>query len=135
DSIGDIANIRRMAYFYIQYQQPIPYDIALLAQLPGEWKDGRLWAEVPEISEQTPRTALEKEHPWTYAKTPAAKGEVGGFWPWMRQGWTFLDDPADIGSTLIRPELLSLKQHLGRGRFAMLDAEGGRSLATIFNLS
>jgi hypothetical protein len=135
DSIGDIANIRRMAYYYTWHHQPIPYDIALLAQLPSEWRDGRLWAEVPEVAKQKPRTESKKKYPWTYEKTPASQGEVGGFWPWMRQGWTFLDDPADNGSTLIRSELLPLRQHLGRGRFAMLDAEGGRSLATIFNLS
>jgi hypothetical protein len=134
DSIGDIANIRRMAYYYTWHHQPIPFDIALLAQLPGEWKDGRLWAEVPAVVEQKPRTESEKKHRWTYEKTPASKGEVGGFWPWMRQGWTFLDDPADIGSTLVRSELLPLTQHLERGRFAMLDSQGGRSLATIFNL-
>jgi hypothetical protein len=35
DSIGDIDSIRRMAVFYIQHGQPIPYDIAMLGQLRG----------------------------------------------------------------------------------------------------
>jgi hypothetical protein len=133
DSIGDIANIRRMAYYYTLHRQPIPYDIALLAQLQGDWQDDRLWVEVPEVSEQKPESA--KEPSWTHERTPAARGEVGGLWPWMRQGWTFLDDPVDLGSTLVRPGLLPLMRHMARGRFAMLDAEGGRGLAEIFKLS
>ena len=43
DSVGDLESIRRMAYYYIQHDQPIPYDIALLARLRGELRDGLLW--------------------------------------------------------------------------------------------
>ena len=47
----------------------------------------------------------------------------------MRQGWTFLDDPAGDESSLIHPALLEVQQNLMPGRFATLDAEGGGKLA------
>lgn len=135
DSIGDVDNIRRMAFYYLDHNQPIPYDIAMLAQLRGEFRDGLLWAHVPPVSERRPRTQAERSAEWTHSATPARTGRVGGLWPWMRQGWAFLDDPADDGSTLITPGLIELTRHLAPGRFAMFDREGGRRLAAIFALS
>jgi hypothetical protein len=82
-----------MAHFYIGHYQPIPYDIALLAELKGEWRDGRLWAQVPAVAAREPRTEAERPFSWTHEATPEGQGVVGGLWPWMRQGWTFLDAP------------------------------------------
>jgi len=135
DSIGDIENIRRMAFYYVKHGQPIPYDIALLGQLRGEWRDGVLSAKVPTVSKREPRTEAEGANTWTFSDTPATAGEVAGLWPWMRQGWTFLDDPADNGSALIRTGLLNLTRNLAPGRFAAFDFEGGHRLARMFSLS
>jgi hypothetical protein len=135
DSIGDIENIRRMAFYYVEHGQPIPYDIALLAQLRGEWREGLLWAQVPPVSKRDPRTEAERLNAWTFSATSAKTGQVAGVWPWMRQGWTFLDDPVDDGSTLISPGLVELTIHLAQGRFATLDSEGGAKLARLFGLS
>jgi hypothetical protein len=135
DSVGDIDNIRRMAFYYLQNGQSIPYDIALLGQLRGEWNDGLLWVHVPAVRKRKPRTESEESAEWTHSATTAGHGPVGGLWPWMRQGWTFLDDPADDGSTLVSPGLTDMTPHLASGRFPMLDNEGGRGLAGIFKLS
>jgi hypothetical protein len=135
DSIGDVDNIRRMAFYYLAHGQSIPYDIALLAQVRGEWRAGILWAHVPIVSKREPRTNAERLAEWTHSATPARSGPVGGLWPWMRQGWTFLDNPADDGSTLIAPGLIELNRHLASGRFAMFNTEGGHRLAVIFGLS
>jgi hypothetical protein len=134
DSIGDLESIRRMAYYYIQHDQPIPYDIALLAQLRGELRDGLLWAHVPAVPRRKARTETEERFEWTWNETPAVEGWVGGLWPWMRQGWTFLDNPAADGSTLTLPGLIELTEHLKSGRFATLDAQGGHELAGLFKL-
>jgi hypothetical protein len=134
DSLGDTDNIRRMAAFYVQHGQSIPYDIALLGQLQGEVKDGVLWANVPAVRERSPRTDAEKQHSWTHSATPREQGPVGGLWPWMRQGWPFLDDPTDHGSSLIHPELPDLVRHLQPGRFATIDEEGAMKLANMFAL-
>jgi hypothetical protein len=96
---------------------------------------GVLWAHVPAVAKRKPRTGTEDRNEWTYSATPAAVGEVGGLWPWMRQGWTFLDDPADDGSTLILPGLIELSRFLRPARFASLDNEGGQGLIRLFNLS
>jgi hypothetical protein len=45
-----------MAFYYLAHKQPIPYDIALLAQVRGEWRDGLLWAHVPPVKKREPRT-------------------------------------------------------------------------------
>jgi hypothetical protein len=124
DSIGDLDSIRRMAYYYVEHSQPIPYDIALLGQLPAESRDGLLKAKVPAVHKREPRTAAERSKSWTYSATPATTGYIAGFWPWMRQGWTFLDDPAEDGPALVHPGLTALIRYLVPARFATLDSRG-----------
>lgn len=135
DSIGDIDSIRRMAFYYVQHEQPIPYDIALLAQIRGGRTDSGLWVKVPAIKKRRPRTETEEKFKWTFEATPEVEGAVAGFWPWMRQGWTFLDDPAEDGSTLILPGLIELIRHVRPARFATLDTDGGKRLAELFGLT
>jgi len=134
DSIGDWDNIRRMAYYYVDNNQPIPYDIALLAQLKGEWRGDSLWAHVPAVAKRKPRTMAEEDKSWTYDATREAQGPVGGLWPWMKQGWLFLDDPTDAGSILIHSGLSSVLKDLTSSRFTTLTAQGGKALAAIFGL-
>lgn len=135
DSVGDLENIRRMAYYYISRGQLIPYDIALLAQLRGEKRnDGLLTATVPAVRAREPRTEREIRASWTFAQTPPATGVVGGLWPWLRQGWAFLDDPAADGSTLVLPGLIELAEELMPARFTTLRPEAGRRLADQFSL-
>jgi hypothetical protein len=135
DSIGDVESIRRMAYYYIQHGQAIPYDIALLAQLKGERRnDTLLWATVPAVPSRQPRTEQESRVGWTYSATREATGVVGGFWPWLRQGWALLDEPAADGSTLVLPGLIEVAAELTSARFTTLVHDGGRRLASVFNL-
>jgi hypothetical protein len=134
DAIGDLESIRRMAYFYVYHGQPIPYDIALLAQLPGRRQGEGLWADVPALPKRAPRSDAEFRNNWTYAATPAAGGPVGGLWPWMRQGWVFLDHPDDSGSNLILPGLIELRSGMTGSRFATFDEKAGLALAQRFGL-
>jgi hypothetical protein len=135
DSIGDVESIRRMAYYYIRHGQAIPYDIALLAQLRGERRnDGLLWATVPAVPSREPRTEQESRVDWAHSATQEATGVVGGIWPWLRQGWAFLDDPDADGSTLVLPGLIEVAAELTPARFTTLYHSGGRHLASVFNL-
>ncbi len=135
DSIGDVESIRRMAYYYVQNGQVIPYDIALLAQLEGKRRnDGLLRVTVPAVPSREPRTEQESRADWTCSATEEAAGVVGGFWPWLRQGWAFLDDPAADGSTLVLPGLIEVAAELTPARFTTLYHNGGRHLAGVFNL-
>lgn len=136
DSIGDLDSIRRMAYFYVSHGQGIPYDIALLAQ-SSAWRspdDGLLHLQVPAVPERAPRTDVEQQFEWTWQMTPAVEGEVAGLWPWMRQGWAFLEDPTDMEMGLVDPFIASLRSQLTSARFSTLDFQGGRRLAAYLNM-
>jgi len=134
DSIGDVDSIRRMASFYVQNNQAIPYDIALLGGLTGRRADNGFWVEIPEVKQRKPRTEAEKKESWTYCAMPARKGLVGGLWPWMRQGWVFLDDPTDVGSPIILNGLIDLRSGLMRSRFTTLERDAALELARICGL-
>jgi hypothetical protein len=134
DAIGDVESIRRMAYFYVRHEQAIPYDITLLGLLHGSHRGDELWVDIPSVPKRKPRTALEEANDWTFLATQAAAGIVGGDWPWLRQGWTYLEDTSDEESTLIAPELLEVIPHLTPGRFATVDRAGAEILATRFGL-
>jgi hypothetical protein len=135
DSIGDVDDIRQIAYYYASENQPIPYDVALLAQVRSELSGGLLRVRIPAVARHEPRTERERESAWAYSATPETVGVVGGFWPWMRQGWTFLDDLTPVESTLVDSRFFDLIPFVERGRFTTLNAEGGYILKQIFNLS
>ncbi|KYF90739.1 hypothetical protein BE20_16760 [Sorangium cellulosum] len=130
DSIGDLDNIRRMASAYHENDQPIPYDVALLAQLEAHvGSDGLIRVDIPAVPAREPRTEKESRFSWTHRAMPPSRAVVAGFWPLLRQGWAFLDDPV-----LATPELLELTSHLTRARFSTLDREGAGRLSTLFGL-
>ncbi|WP_129577493.1 MULTISPECIES: hypothetical protein [Sorangium] len=130
DAIGDLDNIRRMAWAYHENHQAIPYDVALLAQLEARvGRGGLLRVDIPAVPAREPRTEKEARFFWTHRATPPARAVVAGFWPLLRQGWAFLDDPV-----LARPELLELTSHLTRARFSTLDREGATRLSRLFRL-
>jgi hypothetical protein len=134
DAVGDIDNIRRMASFYAQYNEAIPYDIALLGGLRGPLTGRGFMVEVPEVKERQPHTDAESKRSWTYCHMEARSGLVGGLWPWMRQGWVFLDYPSDIGSPLILPGLVELRSGLMRSRFATFEKHAALELARLCDL-
>jgi hypothetical protein len=134
DSIGDIDSIRRMAHFYAAIGQHIPYDVALLAQIEGSFQGGELHVKVPAVARRDPRTPEEKQHSWAYLETPETQGPVGGLWPWMRQGWPFLDDLTDDESTLVLPDLREAARHMTPGRFCTLTGQGAEALVRGFDL-
>jgi hypothetical protein len=134
DAIGDLDSIRRMASFYIENGQEIPYDIALLGGLNGVKTELGFKVQVPEVKERSPRTEAERNKYWTYCHTPPRSGFVAGLWPWMRQGWIFLDEPSDVGSPLILPGLSELRSGLTRSRFATLERDAALAVASLCGL-
>lgn len=134
DAMGDIDSIRRMAFYYVQHGQPIPYDIALLAGLDGGPQGDTLHARVPATPRRDPRTDEEAKFDWAWSATAAVDGVVAGLWPWLRQGWAYLDEPTDVGSPLIHPVLVAVRDRLQRGRFATVDVESTAMLAAAFGL-
>jgi hypothetical protein len=135
DSIEDVESIRRIAAIFLQKNQAIPYDIALLAQLKAEWRDGLLWGHVPAVPERKQRSGTGQGSEWMYGEMDAGSGMVAGLWPWMRQGWALLDDPMDDESTLIATGLSQLSEYLQPARFATLNSQGGQKIVQLFGLS
>lgn len=134
DAIGDVDSIRRIAGFYAQECQNIPYDVALLGGLSGTRNEWGFEVHVPALRARPPRTQTEERFEWTYCAMDARDGKVGGLWPWMRQGWTLLDDPGDFSSPLVLPGILELRRGLMRSRFTTFEADQGQSLVEMFNL-
>lgn len=93
DYSGDIASIRRMAYFYCHYDQAIPFDVAFMGLLPIRRRQYGYEARVSAVDARrhSPHNASLPE--WVTRATPARRGDIAGFWPWLRQGWQFVEDP------------------------------------------
>lgn len=124
-AIGDVDSIRRMAAFYIENGQPIPYDIALLGQLRSERTRLGIMCSVPAVEKRAPETAGEKAVADYFGATWAGKGVVAGICPWLTQGWAMLD-PAP---PLVPPLLSELSRARGNAPFTTLDAKSGARLA------
>lgn len=132
EPMDDIDNIRRMASYYIESGQAIPYDIALLGGLHLASTDGGLTAKVPEVGARQPRTEGERSAIWTHEPTEARSGAVGGFWPWMRQGWAFMDHLIGAGTELDTAELVRIRAGLTRSRFTTFREPMARRLIEIY---
>jgi hypothetical protein len=135
ESLGDLDSIRQMAYYYVTNGQPIPFDIAMLAHLETRKIEGKLLASVPATAAREPQTQFEKQNSWTFQRTDASEGLVGGIWPWMRQGWFLLEDYYDKKSALIDPFLIEVASTIAPARFSTLNKEGAAALAEHFALA
>ncbi len=131
DRAGDLDNVIRTACYFVQFGQPIPFDIALLARLPARRRpDGLIEVTVPAVAAApAPREGKTALPDYLRAATPAVTGLVAGAFPWLREGWSLLDRDDDSG--LYPPELASLTQALTPALFTTLSAEGGRALVGV----
>lgn len=133
-AVADYANIRRMAYHYVDCGQPIPFDIALLGDMPVEkGGDGALILHVPEV-EARPRQAGAANLPrYATRATPAATGVVGGRCPWLGIGWDYVGFVRDESAILVEG-LAEHARNVPRRGFTLLSGESGRALAEAWGL-
>jgi len=89
---GAFDEIRRLCYFYAQRRQPVPFDAVLLARLKVQRKRGGWIAKIPAVRLRSPKNEAEARRGFTYRGTPSASVVVGGHFPWLRQGWSLLED-------------------------------------------
>jgi hypothetical protein len=129
DAIGDINSIRRIAWFYAAANEPIPFDVALLAQIriTREAGIGTLAAEVPEVRRSHPESDGELRFPELSKRTFAINGTVAGEWPLLRQGWSVLDED----ELPLLPDITAIGRSLTGAPFATLRADGGGALASL----
>ena len=134
DSVGDRDSIRRIAYFFAADGQPIPFDVALLADLPGVSTNGRIRVDIPQVRERAPRTDDEAMHSSYFRRTPAIGGAtVGGGFPWLRQGWDLLDTARHLPVHRTVVEVAQTRGALLPFAFATLRAAAGAKLADLID--
>lgn len=132
DYVGDLDSIRRMAFFYAHYRQPIPYDIALMGELRVRNRGLISIAEVPAV-EARPFLGKAEVPDFVTRATRAEHGEIGGLCPWLRQGWDFVDAPTDHEKALVA-SLSDIRKHLLPETFTSLDQAGGRKLTELWRM-
>lgn len=126
DYAGDIDNIRRMAYFYADGGQSIPYDIALMGELLTHNGSFMATVDVPRV-ERRARNQGGRLPGFVTDETPPAAGPVGGRCPWLRQGWDFVETPTDREAALVE-DLPDIRKHLLPETFTSFNREGGEIL-------
>jgi hypothetical protein len=134
DYTGDIDSIRRMAFFYCIYEQPMPFDVAFMGLLST--KDmGRsgIVADVPPIPARPQSLANARLPNWVTRATDGGGGQVAGLWPWLRQGWQFMEDPAPQEKAAAEG-LRDVSKFLLPSQFSSFKEQGARILINRFNL-
>jgi hypothetical protein len=124
---GDLDGIRRIAAYYCWANQPIPYDVALLGRLPLRREGPSLWATVPPTAERASRAPEEDKRAFTTRATPEVEGPVAGSFPWLRQGWSLIEDYRPP----VYSPLAALERGLTRALFTTLEDEQGHALANL----
>jgi len=127
--VGDFESVRRIAWFYCYYNQPIPFDVALLGGLRLSRRGPLLCADVPATSKRQLREAAEANQEFATVATPAVAGLVAGGIPWLRQGWSLLEDS---GQTVL-DALLEFTPGLTAALFTTLEPAAGAALAGLIH--
>ncbi|WP_176042997.1 caspase family protein [Burkholderia stabilis] len=134
DYTGDIDSIRRMAFFYCQNYQPMPFDVAFMGLLSTKdmGRDG-IVADVPPIPARPQSPANGRLPDWVTRATDGESGQVAGLWPWLRQGWQFMEDPAPQEKAAAEG-LRDVANFLLPSQFSSFKEQGARILIDRFNL-
>lgn len=134
DYTGDVDSIRRMAYFYIQHNQPIPFDVAFMGLLSFK-KIGlhETLVKVPSVKARARSDANDMFPRWVTGATHERMGVVAGLWPWLRQGWVFMDEP-EPQEKAVADEISNIATFLLPSPFTSFSETGGRMLIEKFHM-
>ncbi|HHM9318370.1 TPA: caspase family protein [Pseudomonas aeruginosa] len=133
DYTGDIDSIRRMAFYYCLYAQPMPFDVAFMGLLSTKERRGGIVAEVPPIPARPWSLANDRLPGWVTKATDGEEGRVAGLWPWLRQGWQFMEDPAPQEEAAAEG-LRDVAKFLLPSQFSSFKEEGAGILIDRFNM-
>lgn len=127
DAIGDMGSVQRLAAHFAAARQPIPFDIALLADLPiNRMTNGPVVAELAALPEEPSNG---RPH-WLHAATSATTAVIAGAVPFLTAGWELLD----AGHPLAFSGFETILPHLRLAApFTTLSPEGGTRLAQLLN--
>lgn len=132
-AVADFDNIRRMAYYYAQTSQPVPFDIVLLGEMKVERKSGGgFTVDVPAVGEGDAHAARGLPT-YAFKATSKAKGTVGGWCPWLGLGWDYVGEPRTDWAVLVEG-LAELAGKVQRRGFTWFPKKQGRMLARQWGL-
>jgi|CXWL01.1.fsa_nt_gi hypothetical protein len=123
----DRDSIRRVGAQFASLGQPVPFDVALLAELDLKAKGDLLVADLPAVQARVPRTAAEEAVPQLFAATNPARVTIAGSFPWMRQGWGLLEGSSWEPSKI----LLNFLGALEPAPFTTLSNDAGIELVSL----
>lgn len=133
DYTGDIDSIRRIAFFYCHYAQPMPFDVAFMGLLSTQEGQDGIVVDVPPIPARPQSPGNSRLPDWVTRATDREVGQVAGLWPWLRQGWQFMEDPAPQEQAAAEG-LRDVAKFLLPSQFSSFTEQGARILIEIFNL-
>lgn len=132
-ALADFDSIRRMAYFYVQHGQPVPFDIALLGAMNVTRTADGLVLDVPAVKARK-RGKGEAELPsYITVATSDKKAKIGGRCPWLASGWDYVGLAAR-GSEALVEGLAEHARDVPRRAFTALPVDNGRALAKLWSL-
>ena len=109
-AVADFDSIRRMAYFYVQYGQPVPFDIALLGAMKVTRKaKGALRLQVPAVTARKPgrggpESACDLSARRHRRQRPGSAGDaLGSGWAGIMSARRGLSGPRWLTASLIMP--------------------------------
>lgn len=70
---------------------------------------------------------------WVTGATHERMGVVAGLWPWLRQGWVFMDEP-EPQEKAVAEEISNIATFLLPSPFTSFSETGGRMLIEKFHM-
>ncbi|MBF8643131.1 caspase family protein [Pseudomonas luteola] len=136
DFTGDIDSIRRMASHYCGFRLAIPFDMAFMGML--SFKVTRLSGtsvEVPPVRARQQSPLNDRLPSWLTGSTYGRLGQTAGLWPWLRQGWAFIEDPEPQEKAVVEKlGLRAISKFLLPSQFSSFTEKGGRLLIRQFHM-
>jgi len=125
DAEGRTEHIRALAHMFADQGRPVPFDVALLANLQGERdRGGQIRVTLPELHDNAAAKAFLGP---SSISGPVQGVPVAGGFPWLRQGWGLLE-----ATTLpFQPQLAAFRTDLTPAPFTTLRQQGGLRLASL----
>jgi hypothetical protein len=133
-AVADFDSIRRLAYFYVQYDQPVPFDIALLGAMKVTRRaKGGLRLHVPAVKARKPGHGGRNLPRFVSDPTPETEAWIGGRCPWLGMGWDYVGLPRPEWAALV-DGLADHAREVRRSGFTLLPKEIGLALAKSWKL-
>jgi hypothetical protein len=133
-AVADFDSIRRMAYFYVAHDQPVPFDIALLGAMRVTREvSGALLLHVPAVKARKHQQEEPHVPDFVGAATPATQARIGGRCPWLGLGWDYVGLPPPEWAVLV-DGLADHGSEVRRSGFTVLPNKIGLALASSWEL-